>query len=193
MRRLGVWGLAAIGLVALHAALALAEEDEDVVSIPAKSSSWNPLGQLFNSTNKKSTSSENKEKIQKRAPGKGEGKGTGGRGFGLADAAVAARNAEMDKLFRRQEVCLKLRQIAKDLNDPELDRLAAQLDQRAWDVYRERTSNLPGASASLEEEERLEKRLPVTSGKPDSLITPAKKALSSREPRSTAAVREVKP
>jgi hypothetical protein len=171
----------------------MAAEEEDAIPTPAKSSSWNPFGPLFGSGNKKTTSLEDQEKSQKGATSKAERKGAEGRRPGLADAAVTARNAEMDKLFRRQEVCLKLRQIAKDLNDPDLDRIAAQLDQRAWDIYRERTARLPGASASLEEEDRLEKRLPVTSRDPDSLTTPAKKALSARETRSTAAVREVKP
>jgi hypothetical protein len=36
---------------------------------------------------------------------------------------------------RRAEVCHKLRQIAAQTNDAELERFAERLDQRAWEVY----------------------------------------------------------
>ncbi len=50
-----------------------------------------------------------------------------------ADAARRLR-AELD-WKRRAEVCQKLRQIAYETKDEELDRFAERLDQRAWDVY----------------------------------------------------------
>ncbi len=51
----------------------------------------------------------------------------------------------------------------------------------------------PGAAASPEDEERLERRLPVSSKGSDRLITGEKKAMTGRDANSTAAVREVKP
>ena len=38
-------------------------------------------------------------------------------------------------LERRQEVCMRLREMAHESGDEELMRLADQLDQRAWDTY----------------------------------------------------------
>jgi hypothetical protein len=49
------------------------------------------------------------------------------------DAARRLR-AELD-WKRRAEVCQKLRQIAYETKDEELDRQAERLDQRAWDAY----------------------------------------------------------
>ncbi|MCS7046727.1 MAG: hypothetical protein NZO58_10255 [Gemmataceae bacterium] len=48
--------------------------------------------------------------------------------------AARKLRAELD-WKRRAEVCQKLRQIAFETKDDELDRLAERLDQRAWDVY----------------------------------------------------------
>jgi hypothetical protein len=53
--------------------------------------------------------------------------------------------AELD-WKRRSEVCQKLRQIAYETNDDELDRFAERLDQRAWDVYLKQTGGGPGLS-----------------------------------------------
>lgn len=50
-----------------------------------------------------------------------------------ADAARRLR-AELD-WKRRAAVCQKLRHIAYETKDDELDRYAERLDQRAWDVY----------------------------------------------------------
>jgi len=63
-----------------------------------------------------------------------------------ADLDAARRlRAELD-WKRRAEVCQKLRQIAFEINDDELDRFAERLDQRAWDVYLKQTGGGPGLS-----------------------------------------------
>jgi hypothetical protein len=49
-------------------------------------------------------------------------------------AAYRRKQLKAD-LDRRQEVCLRLREIAHETNDDELMRRADQLDQRAWDTY----------------------------------------------------------
>lgn len=62
-----------------------------------------------------------------------------------ADEAKASRDAarrlraEMT-WKRRAEVCQKLRQIAYETKDEELDRVVDRLDQRAWDAYVKQTS-----------------------------------------------------
>ena len=75
------------------------------------------------------------------------------------DAARRLR-AELD-WKRRAEVCQKLRQIAFETNDDELDRFAERLDQRAWDVYIQRVGG--GSSLSLDERV-LSERLGVDPG-----------------------------
>jgi hypothetical protein len=51
------------------------------------------------------------------------------------DVAAAQRlRAELD-WKRRAEVCQKLREIAAQTNNAELEGFAERLDQRAWDVY----------------------------------------------------------
>ena len=100
----------------------------------------------------------------------------------------------MDKWLRRQEVCIKLHQVARDTNDLELDRMASQLDKRAWELYRERTSKLPGAAVSLaDDEKRLEQRLPVKSNDTARLMPSGDKAIMGKDLGSAAAVREVEP
>lgn len=65
---------------------------------------------------------------------------------------------EREKLFRRQAICLKLLAIAEKNGDARLARLAKQLDQRAWEIYLERTGRLaenntsrPGSDAPMNE------------------------------------------
>src|SRR5207253_7793573 len=52
---------------------------------------------------------------------------------------------------RRTEVCYKLKQIAIETGDKELDRKADALDQRAWQVYVQRTGAVKGNSPSEEQ------------------------------------------
>jgi hypothetical protein len=47
---------------------------------------------------------------------------------------------EQAKFFRRQKVCLRLRDIAQETNDQELERQADLLEQRAWYIYEQRTA-----------------------------------------------------
>jgi hypothetical protein len=71
-------------------------------------------------------------------------------GRATLDAAQRLR-AELD-WKRRAEVCQKLRQIAFETNNEELDRLAERLDQRAWDIYVKRIGGpSSGFGPSLDE------------------------------------------
>ena len=85
------------------------------------------------------------------------------------DAARRLR-AELD-WKRRAEICQKLRQIAYETKDEELDRFAERLDQRAWDVYIRQTG---AGAASLSQDERvLAERIGVDFG----LLEPSPKTL----------------
>ena len=69
-----------------------------------------------------------------------------------ADVEAARRlRAELD-WNRRAEICQKLRQIAYETKDDELDRFAERLDQRAWDVYIRQTG---GSGNNLPRDERV--------------------------------------
>lgn len=51
-------------------------------------------------------------------------------------------------LLRRQEICLRLREIAVQTGDEELNRKADQLDQRAFEIYLQRTGGSTGRDPS---------------------------------------------
>jgi hypothetical protein len=70
------------------------------------------------------------------------------------------RALEKRKWLRRLEVCDKLRQIAGETGNQELARKADRLDQRAWEIYAQRTgtSQLPSGSTDVDRiQEYLEK------------------------------------
>ena len=62
-----------------------------------------------------------------------------------ANAPALAQQKAQVELMRRQEVCDKLRQIALQIGDNDLTRKADALDQRAWDVYVQRTGGTGGS------------------------------------------------
>jgi hypothetical protein len=99
------------------------------------------------------------------------------------DEAAAAREKEMQALFRRQMVCLKLMRIALESNDEELLRKAEQLDERARSIYTQRTAHLPGRSFESDEE-TLKRHL----GRPDTAVRHSER--SPRRPASEASLRE---
>jgi len=70
-------------------------------------------------------------------------------------SASRARQAKAD-LERRQEVCLKLREIAESVGDDEMMRKAEQLEQRAFDLYLAATQfrSVPLAEAGVKKGSR---------------------------------------
>jgi hypothetical protein len=70
---------------------------------------------------------------------------------------------ERAKYLRRLKICDKLRTIAQDNNDAELERMANQLDERAYAVFLQRTAATPASGASFESDEKvLERHLPLS-------------------------------
>ena len=61
----------------------------------------------------------------------------------LREMADHCLELETAKLFRRQAVAQRLREIAYETGDDELERKAFQLDDLAAQVFKERTSRLP--------------------------------------------------
>lgn len=177
MRRLGVWVGWAVLLVALGAAAAPAapprdEDDEDGPKASARpQDGWNPaITRLFGLGDKKPAPKPDKDKEpdkKRDAPAP--------RPSAQAEAAANLRRLEEAKLHRRQDVCLRLREIARETNDDDLERRAIQLDQRAWEVYLERTARLGGEPSDAER-----------------LTAPPSRA-GNQGSAGSASVREVKP
>jgi hypothetical protein len=93
-----------------------------------------------------------------------------------ATQAAAARRlrAELD-WKRRAEVCQKLRQIAYETGDDELDRFAERLDQRVWDEYVKRLEGAPPTDGEFE-------RVGIDFNKaPSAKATPAAKGKTREE------------
>jgi hypothetical protein len=173
MRKVGLWAgcavlLLALGLVASAGAAPPADDDDGdgkPVAGPNPAArprdGWNPLlTRLLKSDDKKPAAKPERAKEADKKADLPEPR---------TEAASLRRLEEM-KLHRRQEVCLRLREIARETNDAELEQRALELDERAFQVYMERTAHLPGGSdpEALQRDAR-----PVSGG--------------------TASVREVKP
>jgi hypothetical protein len=59
-------------------------------------------------------------------------------------------------LLRRQEICLRLREIAVQTGDEDLHRKADQLDQRAFEIYLQRTGSGMARNAAGQVQESFE-------------------------------------
>jgi hypothetical protein len=85
---------------------------------------------------------------------------TGINRAGVSDAAAAERKREQDTLLRRLRACDRLLEVAFQTQDPVLQQLAEQLEERAQAVYAQRTSHLPSSVARFESDEKtLDKHL----------------------------------
>jgi hypothetical protein len=176
MRKLGLWGgcalvLLALGLSAAAVAAPPPDDDDDDGGRPAAGPNpaarprdgWNPfITRLLASEEKKPKPKPDKVRqkpAEEPAP----------RTSGLADTAARYRALEDGRLRRRQDVCERLRQIAYETHDEELERKAVQLDQLAFEVFQQRTLRLASPTAE------------------------ARRGDDKTDSDSTAAVREVRP
>jgi hypothetical protein len=76
----------------------------------------------------------------------------------VADSAAVRLAREVQNLKRRNQVCLKLREIAIQTRDQALMDQVDGLEQRVLDLYLERTGQLPDSDTGLDEH-ILEKNL----------------------------------
>ncbi len=180
MRKLGLWGGWAVLLLALGAAAVTAgppaDDDDDA---PAKQpvgpdpaarprDGWNPfITRLFGGGDQKKPAAkpDKKPDADKKAD-------PAPRPSAQEEIATNVIALEKAKLRRRQEVCLRLREVARETGDDALEQKAIQLDQLAFEVYEQRTLRFAGGGS---DEERL--------------TAPGK----GGDAKSTASVREVRP
>jgi hypothetical protein len=137
MSRLGrsVLGVALLAMLSVSLASAADEEEAGTPTPPSGGKSWRDW---FGSSGKG----------EEEKPAAAEGAKPA-----AVDRAAVVRAREEAALLRRQEVCCKLKEIALQTNDPELERRAQELEERAWEVYNLRTAHLPQDDAGFEETE----------------------------------------
>lgn len=70
------------------------------------------------------------------------------------DPSVVRQREQVD-LDRRRSVVIRLLEIAMETNDAELQRMADQLDERAWMLYMQRTAHLPASKTIFENDEKI--------------------------------------
>ncbi len=99
---------------------------------------------------------------QKKPDSKTSKKDAGDKGNTAAAPAMSEQARQEAALLRRIEVCDKLRQIALETNNNELDQLAQELEARAQAVYAHRTARLKtSAPATDVDEQILDKKLGI--------------------------------
>jgi len=194
MRKLGLWGsgallVLALGLTAVSAAPPPADDDDgdgpprvvgpDPAARPRDG--WNPIiTRVFGLGDKKPAAKADKPG-EKDAAKKADAPAP--RPSVQAEAAAALRKLEEVKLYRRQDVCRRLREIAQQTNNEDLVEKALALDELAFDVYRKRTALLPQGPS---ENERADAR-------PSAAARPTGGRVLDLDSESPASVREVKP
>ncbi len=123
MRRMGAGGVAAALIVGLAAAVAAAG---DIDAKPA------PRGILAGWFGDKAKDKEEKTMPAEEKPAP----------LNTPEMAGIEQQRQMNAYLRRVEVCLRLRQIAEQTGNADLQRQAEELDARAWEVYRRQTAHL---------------------------------------------------
>lgn len=176
MRRLGAWRWQ-LALLAAWGAAATVAADE-----PARGAApWNNGGLLRGWFGRPEAASVDKpvspaEAMAAKTPS-------------AVEDAAAERARHEAALLRRQAVCARLLEIAFRNNDPELERQAEELQNRAWALYTQRTANLSSAGRGLELDEGvLDRKLGGDRAAPSGPERPA----AGREAGARATLREEK-
>jgi hypothetical protein len=102
--------------------------------------------------------------------------------------AAMLRQQAQAELLRRQEVCDKLRQIAAETKDKDLGRKADALDQRAWDLYVQRTGGIRGTPSA--DEQFLDGRLGMSVPTNSRITAPSTGQASAQNDARAAARKE---
>jgi hypothetical protein len=150
----------ALGAATVTAADPADDDSASSNAAPGHGSFFNTLNRWFGSTQKPAP------KKPKPAPKKKDADKTEATPAKptMVDVAAVERERELQALLRRQQVCLKLMQIAAETRDEDLQRKAESLDERSRAVYSQRTVHLPSCkNAVFESDEKiLEKHLGPT-------------------------------
>jgi hypothetical protein len=105
----------------------------------------------------------------KKPDSKASKKDAGAKSNTAAAAPVMTEQARQEAaLLRRIDICDKLRQIALETNNNELDQLAQELDARARAVYAQRTARLKTSAQTTDLDEKiLDRKLGIEPMNPD--------------------------
>lgn len=113
------------------------------------------------------------------------------RESGVVEDVAADRDREERAYLRRQAVCDKLREIAQQNKDEELECKVRQLDERIWAIYSQRTNGLPG-SENGPDDDILDRNL-GRGGARGMAPEAAARTLSGKDRGRQASVREERP
>ncbi|HEY1859652.1 MAG TPA: hypothetical protein VGG61_04825, partial [Gemmataceae bacterium] len=91
----------------------------------------------------------------KKPDSKASKKDAGDKANTAAAPAMTEQARQEAALLRRIDVCDKLRQIALETNNNELDQLAQELDARARAVYAQRTARLKTSAQATDLDEKI--------------------------------------
>jgi hypothetical protein len=151
MRKLRILGLAAVLTSAFFVTTARADDPPDAPSHPFIV--WNPrIAMLFGAGAKPPPPAEKpKDKERKKSADAAKTEAPAGG----KETSEERLQREYSNLLRRQDVCDRLRTIALENQDQELERMVFELEQRAQNVYNERTAQLGTSGVA-----------PVRGGKP---------------------------
>jgi hypothetical protein len=156
------WGLGAALLITVSAPFARAtDEDGNSGSRPVLRPTERPglIDKLFNLGSAAPA---------KKSDAKASKKDSGDKDKAAAAPATTEQDRQEAALWRRIDVCDKLRQIALETNNNELDQLAQELDARARAVYTQRTARLKTpAQATDVDEQILDKKLGIEPMNPE--------------------------
>jgi hypothetical protein len=149
MRKLRILGLAAVLSSAFVVPTARADDPPDAPAHPFIV--WNPRVAMLFGQKPAPPAEKPKEKERKKPADAAK-----------IEAPVSGKETteerlqrEYSNLLRRQDVCDRLRTIALEKQDEELERMVFELEQRAQTVYNERTAQLGTSGVA-----------PVRGGKP---------------------------
>jgi hypothetical protein len=151
MRKLGSWGTAAL-IVGLGMTVARAEEPQGDSRPTAARNSW--WSGWFG--DKPAAKPKDRGKEEKASPSEDKPAPPN-----PSESAAVEQKRQMNAYLRRVEVCLRLRQIAEDTGNAELQRQAEEMDARAWEIYRQQTARLPISDTAADRESMTLSKKPV--------------------------------
>ena len=135
MRRVGSWGGTAALVVGLGAAVAGAQQPD----LDARPAPRGILSGLFNDKPKPKAKAGKSAPVEdKPAPSP------------TVEMAASEQQRQMNAYLRRVQVCMRLRQVAIETNNADLQRQADDLEARAWEIYGQKTARLPIPTQLLE-------------------------------------------
>ena len=191
MRARKWWALGTAVVLGCSTALATADEDGTPQRRPVVRPNERPgiIDKLLDLGPDTTAKKTDKNSDKKDAVKKTDKVGADGPKPSLSPAASALAR-EQAAFQRRVAVCDRLREIAIETNDTELDQLAQELNARAWAVYKQRTAKLEAAKEKDLDEQILDKKLGIDLGPDDTKPVSKSESKRNKNERSQAETRE---